>query len=230
MKEKQQISQQELIALREVSLGKRLKWIIKKLKLTTKEFAKRCNLSYRTLLQYANDQRKPCSENLKTIAMAFSVNLHWLITGQGYPFVSSEDFLEREEELEEKRKEEKRKYYDEKREKGAYLYSLSPGWHYLKDLKEREKSIAEKREKRMVEELESELSFIRYCVEEVLSLPEEERYVKLLELIGDRYGVGFVFKNLKEVKTKKIEDVIDVLKVFYETSKLIKQVKKMIEE
>ena len=138
--------------------------------------------------------------------------------------------LKEEKPKEEKRKEEKRKYYDEKREKGAYLYSLSSGWHYLKDLKEREKSVAEKREKRMVEEFESELSFIRYCVEEVLSLPEEERYVRLLELIGDRYGVGFVFKNLKEVKTKKIEDVIDVLRVFYETSKLIKQMKKMIEE
>ena len=90
MKEKLQISQQELDALKESSIGKRLKWIIKKLGFTTKEFAETCNLSYRTLLQYANDQRKPGSENLKTIAETFNINLHWLITGQGYPFISVE--------------------------------------------------------------------------------------------------------------------------------------------
>ena len=232
MKEKLQISQQELDALKESSIGKRLKWIIKKLGFTTKEFAETCNLSYRTLLQYANDQRKPGSENLKTIAETFNINLHWLITGQGYPFIS----VEGEKELEEKKREEereyyeeKRKYYEEERGRGGELFCfLSSGSPPFKDLKEREKSVAEE------EELESELSFIRRCAEEVLSLPKEKRFRKLVELISNRYGVDFfialIVAYLKSMQPRKIENVYDIVKAIWEINTLLEQMKKELEK
>ena len=95
-------------------------------------------------------------------------------------------------------------------------------------MKEREKSVAEE------EELESELSFIRRCAEEVLSLPKEKRFRKLVELISNRYGVDFfialIVAYLKSMQPRKIENVYDIVKAIWEINTLLEQMKKELEK
>lgn len=211
------VSQQELNDLKKLSLGKRLKWIIKKLKLTAKEFSERCKISYRTLMQYLNDQRTPGANNLKPIAETFNINLHWLITGEGYPFV--EQVKESVEKASEPEREKRVVVSDEERER-------------MEDLQEEIDQVrGERREGG--EGLKEEFKHIARCVEVVSGLPEEERYVKLFEMVGEKYGIKFLFhpdfgRTEKGKSGRKLETVRDIIEAYYEIDDFIRQAREKI--
>jgi len=204
MKEKFLIEKQELNELKKVSLGKRLKWVIKRLKLTAKEFSERCGISYRTLMQYLNDQRTPGANNLKPIAETFNINLHWLITGEGYPFVESEQVKDT-----------------------AGKEETSPAESLSESLSEKE---AGKEEKKVPKE---ELSFMFRCIEEVLALPEEERFKRLFEMVGEKYGISFLFhpsfgRGEGGKPRKVLETVKDVVEAYEEIDSFIRKAREKI--
>ncbi len=65
----------------------RLKIIIDLLGLNLKDFSRKTGIPYPTLLQYLSGKREPVPENLKKIAIHLNVNLNWLLTGEGEPFI-----------------------------------------------------------------------------------------------------------------------------------------------
>ena len=212
-----QISFQELKDLRNATLGKRLKWVIKKLEMKGKEFAQRCGLSYRTLTDYLNDKRTPGANNLRPIAETFNINLHWLITGEGYPFV--EQVKEPVKEVSEPEREKRVVVSDEERGR-------------MEDLQEEIDQVrGERREGG--EGLKEEFKHIARCVEVVSGLPEEERYVKLFEMVGEKYGIKFLFhpdfgRTEKGKPGRKLETVRDIIEAYYEIDDFIRQAKEKI--
>ena len=69
------------------TIGERLKSLRKTLGLSQKEMAKVLGLSLVAYQYYEGGQRKPNLEKLHLLAQKFGVNLHWLLTGEGEPFV-----------------------------------------------------------------------------------------------------------------------------------------------
>jgi len=69
------------------NISKRLKILIGLLGLNLKDFSKKTGIPYPTLLDYLADKRTPGGDNLQKIAMQLHVNLNWLLTGEGEPFV-----------------------------------------------------------------------------------------------------------------------------------------------
>lgn len=62
--------------------------LIKDLKFKTiKDFADAANLSYRTTQNYLSGDREPNLDSLNKICTHLGVNLNWLVSGLGEPFV-----------------------------------------------------------------------------------------------------------------------------------------------
>ena len=68
----------------------RLKILISILRITLKEFSQKTGIPYITLQHYLRGTREPGTENLQKIALQLDINLHWLLTGEGEPFVKKE--------------------------------------------------------------------------------------------------------------------------------------------
>jgi len=65
----------------------RLKFLMNLLKINIKEFSVKTGIPYRTIQSYLLKERQPNYENLQKIATHLCVNLNWLLTGEGEPFV-----------------------------------------------------------------------------------------------------------------------------------------------
>jgi len=68
----------------------RLKILIDLLGLNLKDFSRETGIPYPTLQDYLAGKIKPGADNLEKISMVFHVNLHWLLTGEGEPFMKKE--------------------------------------------------------------------------------------------------------------------------------------------
>jgi predicted transcriptional regulator len=68
----------------------RLKFLMNLLKINIKEFSAKTGIPYRTIQSYLLKERQPNYENLQKIATHLCVNLNWLLTGEGEPFVKKE--------------------------------------------------------------------------------------------------------------------------------------------
>ena len=63
---------------------------IKELKFKTiKDFSDAANLSYRTAQNYLSGDREPNLDSLNKICTHLSVNLNWLVSGLGEPFIET---------------------------------------------------------------------------------------------------------------------------------------------
>jgi len=78
------------------NISKRLKILIDLLGLSLKDFSRKTGIPYPTLLDYLADKRTPGGDNLQKIAMQLHVNLNWLLTGEGEPFIKSKPVLPEE--------------------------------------------------------------------------------------------------------------------------------------
>jgi phage repressor protein C with HTH and peptisase S24 domain len=65
----------------------KLKILIDLLGLSLKDFSRKTGIPYPTLQDYLAGKIKPGADNLEKISMVFHVNLNWLLTGEGEPFV-----------------------------------------------------------------------------------------------------------------------------------------------
>jgi len=74
----------------------RLKILISILRITLKEFSQKTGIPYITLQHYLRGTREPGTENLQKIALQLDINLNWLLTGEGEPFIKSKPVLPEE--------------------------------------------------------------------------------------------------------------------------------------
>ncbi|MFN3599515.1 MAG: helix-turn-helix domain-containing protein [Aquificaceae bacterium] len=82
-----------------MSIKNRLKLLMRLLDINLKEFSEKSGIPYRTLQNYTLGLRESTIENLVKIASSFNVNLHWLLTGEGEPFIKRELQLDPRREL-----------------------------------------------------------------------------------------------------------------------------------
>jgi transcriptional regulator with XRE-family HTH domain len=75
-------------------VSNRLKLLIDVLGLNLKEFSKATGIPYRTLQEYLYGKSLPGSENLIKIYTKFSVNLNWLLTGEGEMFLKKSEVID----------------------------------------------------------------------------------------------------------------------------------------
>lgn len=68
-------------------LKDRLKILIDRLNFNYKEFCKKTEIPYPTLMDYLSGKRLPGYENLKKLAMHLNISIDWLITGEGEMFI-----------------------------------------------------------------------------------------------------------------------------------------------
>lgn len=186
------------------TLGDRLRLIISQLDITAKEFAEKCGMSYKILNEYLQNRRSPGGDKLKQIAEAFNVNLNWLLTGEGSPFLGFESA-------------EAGKIVAEKEKTEEKIVSKAE--------KSVEKSASETS---AVENVELVFEVLR----EIFHYPEEERYIKLLEKVGRMHGFDILFTPLfkkKEGKIrKKIITVKDAVEAYEEIDEFFKKMKERI--
>lgn len=69
-----------------MNISDRLNQLIGLEKLNIKDFAKQCDIPYRSMYNYVRGEREPNLEALSKISQKFNVNLNWLITGNGEVF------------------------------------------------------------------------------------------------------------------------------------------------
>ncbi len=67
---------------------KRLKEVRQTLGKTQKEMAEALGVSLRAYQMYEEGKRKLPPEKMQLLAELFKVNLHWLLTGEGEPFLT----------------------------------------------------------------------------------------------------------------------------------------------
>ena len=72
------------------SVQNRLKFLIDLLKINIKEFSIKTGIPYRTIQDYLLGKRMPGGENLQKICTHLGINLNWLLTGEGEPFIKKE--------------------------------------------------------------------------------------------------------------------------------------------
>jgi phage repressor protein C with HTH and peptisase S24 domain len=70
------------------SVKDRLKILIDLLGLSLKDFSSKTGIPYRTIQSYLSGINIPGGENLQKICAEFSVNINWLLTGEGEPFLN----------------------------------------------------------------------------------------------------------------------------------------------
>jgi len=171
------IEESELKQLKEKSLGERLKWVVKKLNITLKELSTKTGMPYNTLHQYVHDKRSPNVQHIAPLAF-YGINLHWLITGDGYPLLEKKDTLK--EELKE-----------EEKEKGLKALLLA-------------KLEAPLEEPQILELFESEnIPFLIEAInklDRVLSHPEKQRLFRVIEEGARRSGFELEVKEVKGIE------------------------------
>ena len=69
-----------------MTIGGRLKSVVKDNGLKLTEFARKTNIPYRTLQKYVADEIIPGGESLAKINTELDVSIDWLLTGKGTPF------------------------------------------------------------------------------------------------------------------------------------------------
>jgi len=69
----------------------RLKFIRQVLGKTQKEMAEILGVSLRAYQMYEEGKRKFPPEKMQLLAKQFQVNLHWLLTGEGEPFIQPKE-------------------------------------------------------------------------------------------------------------------------------------------
>ncbi|MCF7794596.1 MAG: XRE family transcriptional regulator [Candidatus Cloacimonetes bacterium] len=81
-----------------MSLGKRLKQILRKLDLTQVALSKRINISNVVINRYIKDKTMPDLNFLNKLATNLNININWLITGEGtmFPTRNVKQFGDRE--------------------------------------------------------------------------------------------------------------------------------------
>lgn len=67
----------------QLSLGQRLRTFIDGTGEGIAEFCRRTDIPYRSMQQYLNDERQPSAEALTKLAAQVSIDINWLLTGQG---------------------------------------------------------------------------------------------------------------------------------------------------
>ena len=73
------------------AISQRLKLLIEKLDMDTRTFSQALGVSEGTTRNYFNRGSKPNSDYLEKLHVSFeAVNLHWLLTGIGEPFLTNE--------------------------------------------------------------------------------------------------------------------------------------------
>lgn len=71
-----------------MSLGKRLKQVLKKLDITQTSLSKTISISNVVINRYTKDKTMPDYNFLNKLTSAFNVNINWLLTGEGSMFLS----------------------------------------------------------------------------------------------------------------------------------------------
>lgn len=71
-----------------VTLGKRLELLIKKMNINQSEFAELSGLKRAVISSYIRDINLPRAETLTLWANQFKIDIHWLLTGEGEPFLA----------------------------------------------------------------------------------------------------------------------------------------------
>ena len=66
----------------------RLKLLRQKLGKTQKEMSEALGVSLRAYQMYEEGKRKLPPDKMQILAQIFRVNLHWLLTGEGEPFIT----------------------------------------------------------------------------------------------------------------------------------------------
>ena len=69
-------------------IGKRIKEIKEKLKLTSNELARQLNIPVRTIGSYERGEAQPSPKFLNALIENFRININWLLTGKGNMFIS----------------------------------------------------------------------------------------------------------------------------------------------
>jgi len=70
------------------NVANRLKFIIGQLGLNLTDFSRKTGIPYPTMQDYIAGKRMPGGENLQKISMQLNVNINWLLTGEGEPFLN----------------------------------------------------------------------------------------------------------------------------------------------
>ncbi len=71
-----------------MGFGNRLKAVRKHASLTQKEFAAKLNVTDISVINYEKGKRHPDTKFLELLEQTFSINLHWLLTGEGEMFIT----------------------------------------------------------------------------------------------------------------------------------------------
>lgn len=71
-----------------MSIKNRLRHIINYYNLNLKEFSEKTNIPYRTLQNYLLGLREPNIDILKKLCTQLGININWLLTGEGDPYIS----------------------------------------------------------------------------------------------------------------------------------------------
>lgn len=74
-----------------MSINLRLKKVLDLKMLKIKDFSETSGLTYRTAQNYLSGDRRPDAEGFFKINTHLGVDLNWLITGVGEPFIGGED-------------------------------------------------------------------------------------------------------------------------------------------
>jgi len=68
-------------------IGKRLRWVRKNLRLSQRELADKLGFAQRTISSWEKGEREIPIRALSVLKEQFNININWLLTGEGEPFL-----------------------------------------------------------------------------------------------------------------------------------------------
>jgi transcriptional regulator with XRE-family HTH domain len=74
-----------------MTVGKRIKRLKNKLKITSSALAEKLSIPVRTIGSYERDEVPPSEKFLNALISNFHVNINWLLTGNGEMFINAKD-------------------------------------------------------------------------------------------------------------------------------------------
>jgi len=74
-----------------MAINERLRQFIELTCLNITDFAKKAGIPYVSLQNYLRGIRSPNVENIHKIVAKFNLNVHWLLTGEGDPFITKKE-------------------------------------------------------------------------------------------------------------------------------------------
>lgn len=74
-----------------MTVGKRIKRLKNRLKMTSSTLADRLSIPVRTIGSYERDEVPPSEKFLNALISNFHVNINWLLTGTGEMFINAKD-------------------------------------------------------------------------------------------------------------------------------------------